>query len=227
MVSVNRIKNRRSGFVVHDWIMDSGAFTQLNLHSGYTEPVSVYADQVKRWRDNGNMLIAVAQDYMCEPFMLKKTGKTTADHQALTIDRYDQLIPLVDGAPIMPVLQGYDPSEYARHVADYGDRLVPRAWVGVGSVCKRNGDPAAIKQVLYAIKDVRPDLRLHGFGVKLTSLRDPIVCSLLHSADSMAWSFAARREGKDANHWQEARNFVDKIEGIPEAETMQYDLWGR
>jgi hypothetical protein len=42
-----------------------------------------------------------------------------------------------------------------------------------------------------AIKNERPDLRLHGFGLKTTALADPLVRSMLWSADSMAWSFAA------------------------------------
>jgi hypothetical protein len=81
-------------------------------------------------------------------------------------------------------------------------------WVGVGSVCKRNTNIMAIWMVLDAIKDVRPDLRLHGFGLKKTSLQEPIIRDLLYSADSMAWSFAARREGRNANDWREAKAFI-------------------
>jgi hypothetical protein len=84
------------------------------------------------------------------------------------------------------VLQGYAPADYAAHVRAYGARLEPRAWVGVGSVCKRNGRPAAIEAVLLAIKQERPDLRLHGFGVKLTALGSQLVRTLLFSADSTA-----------------------------------------
>ena len=44
---------------------------------------------------------------------------------------------------IMPVLQGYKPEEYIEHLNMYGSRPSLGAWVGVGSVCKRNGDIAA------------------------------------------------------------------------------------
>ena len=58
---------------------------------------------------------------------------------------------------------------------------------------------------------LRPDLKLHGFGVKMTSLMHPGVREMLYSADSMAWSFAARYEGRDHNSWQEAKRFEKEI----------------
>lgn len=163
-ISVNVIRSRKSPFPAKEWIMDSGAFTTILKHGGYPHPVSEYADQIRRWKDNGKLLAAVSQDYMCEPHMLEKTGLSIADHQRLTIERYDALIAENTGVYIMPVLQGYHWKDYVSHIRQYGDRLKPDMWVGVGSVCKRNGNVFAIWKVLGAIKDERPDLRLHGFG---------------------------------------------------------------
>jgi hypothetical protein len=216
-ISVNRLKKRKSAFEVSDWILDSGAFTTILTHGDYPESVEVYAAEIKRWSKNGNLLAAVAQDYMCEAHMLKITGKTILEHQQLTIERYDALMKCdVCGAYIMPVLQGYSPADYVRHIEMYGDRLKHGAWVGVGSVCKRNGDPRAIEAVLMAIKAVRPDLRLHGFGLKSTALSSWIVRELLFTADSMAWSFAARKQGRNANDWREAKRWTERIKDIPE-----------
>lgn len=215
-ISVHRLAARKSNFVVGEWIMDSGAFTTISKHGGYPAPVADYAKQVRRWLDCGHLLAAVAQDYMCEPHMLSKTGLTVADHQRLTIERYDALHLEETGVYIMPVLQGYAPADYVRHVRAYGDRLAHGMWVGVGSVCKRNGTPHAIRAVLSEIKRVRPDLRLHGFGIKTTSLADHVVREMLHSADSMAWSFAARRQGRNANDWHEAEAFAKTINADPE-----------
>ena len=170
-VSVNRLRKRKSDFKVGDWIMDSGAFTEIATHGHYRESVDGYVAQIERWRTCGNMLAAVSQDYMCEAWILEKTGLTIADHQRLTIERYDA-IQAKTTAFIMPVLQGFDPSDYVAHVRAYSERLTYGMWVGVGSVCKRNGDPGAIYDVLSAIKAERPDLRLHGFGLKTTALAD-------------------------------------------------------
>jgi hypothetical protein len=209
-VSVNRIRNRKSKFEVGDWIMDSGAFTEIAAHGRYRESVEGYVAQIERWRHCGHMLAAVSQDYMCEPWILEKTGLTIADHQRLTIERYDAIQAGTD-VYIMPVLQGFAPEDYVAHIHQYGDRLKPEMWVGVGSVCKRNGDPNAIYEVLRAIKRERPDLRLHGFGLKTTALADGGVYDLLQTADSMAWSFAARRQGRNGNDWREAKRFEDRI----------------
>jgi hypothetical protein len=214
-ISVNRLRARRGPFVVGDWIMDSGAFTEISTHGRYRHAVADYAAEIRRWIGNGNMLAAVSQDYMCEPWIVAKTGLSVAEHQRLTIERYDALIAEEVGVYVLPVLQGYEPQDYAAHVRAYGDRLAHGAWAGVGSICKRNGDPRAIASVLLAIKRERPDLRLHGFGLKTTALADPLVMSLLETADSMAWSFAARKAGRNANDWREAVEWTRRIAERP------------
>jgi hypothetical protein len=156
---------------------------------------------------------AVAHDYMCEPFMLERTGLTVADHQRLTISRYGALSAQRLPCYVLPVLQGYNPADYVRHVEAYGHRLAPHSWMGVGSVCKRNARPESGRAVLAAIKNRRPNLRLHGCGVKLTSLANPAVRRRLYSADSMAWSFAARKQGRNPNDWREAEIFTDRVMG--------------
>lgn len=212
-ISVNRLRNRKSHFQVKDWIMDSGAFTEVVRHGGYRFPVSEYASHIKRFASCGTLLAAVAQDYMCESFVLEQTGKTIKEHQDMTIERYDALMSEdVGGVYIMPVLQGYDPEDYVNHVKAYGKRLKHGAWVGVGSVCKRNSNPKSIEAVLLAIYQARPDLRLHGFGVKTTGLGSSIVSSLLETADSMAWSYGARVQGRSGNDWREAEVFRSRIE---------------
>lgn len=44
---------------------------------------------------------------MCEPSMLKKTGKTVQEHQTLTINNFIELRQLAADLPIIPVLQGW------------------------------------------------------------------------------------------------------------------------
>jgi hypothetical protein len=216
-VSVNRLSGpfgRKRPFTGQSWIMDSGAFTAIAAHGGYPEPPSAYAAHIRRWA-SPNLVAAVAQDYMCEPVMLARTGLTIADHQRLTIERYDELLACgLGGVYLMPVLQGYDPADYARCVLAYGSRLAPGAWVGVGSVCKRNGRPEAVLAVLNAILAVRPDLRLHAFGLKTTSLSVKEIRERLHSADSIAWSYAARRQGRNQNDWREAAALAQRMEAL-------------
>ncbi len=224
-LSINRVRGRRKPLPgAH--VIDSGAFRELEEFGAYRHEPAEYAAELRRLHEGGivRVEIAVAQDYMCEPFMLAKTGLTVADHQRLTIERYDAVVAERLPFPIMPVLQGYDPTEYVAHLRAYGDRLTHGMWVGVGSVCKRNGNPAAILAVLTAIRAERPDLRLHGFGLKTTSLEHAGIRECLYSADSMAWSFAARKQGRNANDWREAVAFVDRIAGAIGGAFKPYQL---
>lgn len=232
-ISINRLRGRKKPLPDCAVLVDSGAFTELFIYGRYRHEVSEYAAELYRLHQGGvvNIVAAVAQDYMCEPFMLAKTGLTVAEHQRLTIQRYDALVAeldrLFDGRcpfPVLPVLQGYAPSEYVTHVRAYGDRLGQGMWVGVGSVCKRNSSPDKIAAVLRAIKSVRPDLMLHGFGVKLTALLSTAVRDLLATADSMAWSFAARKEGRNGNAWQEAVAFCERIAAAIDSPRQPYQL---
>lgn len=224
-ISVNRLKNRKSDFAVKDWIMDSGAFTEISTHGRYRVSVDEYAAQIDRWSKVGNFQRAATQDYMCEPFILAKTGLTVQDHQRMTIERFDALRDRT-GAALLPVIQGFRPEEYMEHVEMWGTRLGNGMWTGVGSVCRRNTEPETIEDILTSIKKVRPDLRLHGFGLKITSLRSETVRRNLYSADSMAWSFAARMQGRDNHDWREAEAFVNRIANEPsENRPRQILLW--
>jgi hypothetical protein len=196
-LSVNRLLKRKSAFAVKNWLLDSGAFTRISRQYGYKNHLSTlrYASLIWRWKDNGNLMAAVSQDYMVEPLVLKNTGLDVTTHQRLTIHRYDRLLSLLQGSGVylMPVLQGWTPEDYLRHLHHYGDRIKENAWVGVGSICKRQGNPNAIANILKAILAVRPDLRLHGFGVKKTALQYPPVWLSLYSADSQAHGLAKGR----------------------------------
>lgn len=215
-ISVNRVRTRKKAIGAGQWIMDSGAFTEIATHGRYRSSVDDYAAVINRWSAQDPRLIAaVSQDYMCEPVILQKTGMTIDQHQRLTIERYDALRALVRSVYVMPVLQGFDTADYVRHLEDYGDRIPPGAWVGVGSVCKRNTELQTIRLILAAILRCRPDLLLHAFGLKTTALADGTIREMLHTADSMAWSFGARRRGENPNDWRVAQRFLSTIETQP------------
>lgn len=236
-ISINRLWRRRKKLGRKVLVLiDSGAFTILDKFGLYPDSHSVKRYALRLWQLHTlgvcTILAAVSQDYMCEDRITAKTGLTVVDHQHLTIERYDALVAELKrlfGGPIpfhvLPVLQGLTAEDYVRHLAMYGDRITPGMWVGVGSVCKRQGDPAAIEHILRAIKRVRPDILLHGFGVKITALVYAAIRRLLATADSMAWSFAARKQGRDANDWREALRFRRRVlKPSREPEQMRLEL---
>lgn len=176
------------------WALDSGGFTELNLYGTWKTTAWEYIDEVRRYRDEvGGLDFAAVQDWMCEPFMLKKTGLTVERHQRLTTWSFVTLKSLAPEIPWMPVLQGWTRDDYLRHVEEY-HRALPFPLsgfrrVGLGSVCRRQGTQEA-EEIVRELSGM--GLKLHAFGFKLNGLKR--THGLLASADSMSWSYAARRE---------------------------------
>ena len=173
------------------WALDSGGFTELSMHGRWTLPPVEYARAVLRYRDEvGGLTWASPQDWMCEPVMLAKTGLAVEEHQRRTIASVIELREL--GAPVIPVLQGWSQGQYLDHVEAYeraGLDLRAEPVVGLGSVCRRQNSMSAAVLVNSLAHE---GLRLHGFGFKATGLR--FCGASLASADSLAWSYHARRE---------------------------------
>ena len=174
------------------WALDSGGFTELRLHGGWRTTVDEYVDAVRRYRDEiGNLEWAAPQDWMCEPFMLAKTGLTVVEHQERTVANLLELRAQAPDLPFVPVLQGWSRDDYHRCVELYdrtGIDLIAEPLVGLGSVCRRQAT-GEIEVIVHSLAAL--GIRLHGFGVKAGGLARYADC--LVSADSLAWSFEARR----------------------------------
>jgi hypothetical protein len=174
------------------WALDSGGFTELSMFGAWRTTPGEYAEAASLYRDNvGNLEFAAPQDWMCEPFIVEKTGKSVAEHQGLTIESVLALRSLAPEVPWCPVLQGWTIDDYLGHVEQYrvaGIDLAREAVVGVGSVCRRQGtaEAEALFRDLEAL-----GIRCHAFGFKTLGLRR--CARSLESADSMAWSLDARR----------------------------------
>ena len=174
------------------WALDSSGFTELNMHGRWTITAEEYADAVREYVARiGRLLWASNQDWMCEPFVLAKTGLTIEEHQARTIESCLVLRGLAPEVPWAPVLQGFAQDDYHRHAEQYaaaGIDLGAAPVVGVGSICRRQ----ATKEAASILRSLAArGLRLHAFGFKTLGL--PAVHDVIASSDSMAWSLAARR----------------------------------
>jgi hypothetical protein len=200
MVSINTLLDKSSRFRVNSWIMDSGAFTQILRHKKFDIPSKAYAREIERWNEltYGRLAGAVCQDWICEPVIRQITGKTVHEHQELTVESFIELKKHVRGVQLIPVIQGYKSHEYVNHIRMYGELLTRGMWVAVGSVCRRNGDTVQIRRILEAIIAERPDLKLHGFGLKVKSLQDEKIRDMLYTSDSMAWSDLSRCKSWEA-----------------------------
>lgn len=175
------------------WALDSGGFTELSLNGRWTTSPAAYAEAVARYADLlGRLDFAAPQDWMCEPFMTERTGLSVAEHQERTVANYLELTALAPHLPFIPVLQGWSLADYLRCVDLYrsaGVDLTALPRVGLGSVCRRQST-GQITDIVTTLAGL--GLSLHGFGVKTGGLHR--YGHRLGSADSMAWSYQARRQ---------------------------------
>ena len=199
-VSIRRLRRLKTfPRAVGGWALDSGGFTELSTHGRWTVSAEQYVRETRRVvREIGMLEWAAPQDWMCEPIILDKTGMTVRNHQRRTTDNFIQLQQLAPEVPWRPVVQGWELGDYLRHVGLYdssGVDLATMPLVGVGSVCRRQSTKQ-IGDVITNLSDL--GLKLHGLGVKTGGLRR--YGKRLASADSMAWSYAARYEPPMAGH---------------------------
>jgi hypothetical protein len=177
------------------WALDSGGFSELSLFGEWRTTPSNYVAEVRRYEDQvGKLVWAAPQDWMCEPFILAKTGLSVPEHQRRTIASLLDLRMRAPEIRWIPVLQGYAPIEFGRCAEMYlraGIDLLKEPLVGVGSVCRRQNTSEA-ERVMRVFAGA--GLKLHGFGF---STRGLARCGkVLRSSDSMAWSMTARRSAR-------------------------------
>lgn len=187
MINRHRLNKSPMDPARNDWALDSGGFTELKQHGKWTINEEQYLEIVARFADEcGRMLWAAQQDWMCEPFMLDRTGLTVADHQQRTVENFVMLRAMAPDLPIIPVIQGWTPDEYLRCIKLYeiaGVDLTSEKLVGVGSICRRKAVPA-IAEVVVAISEAGIE-RLHGFGLTSEAVR--YLWPYFTSIDSTAW----------------------------------------
>ncbi len=179
------------------WALDSGGFTELNLYGKWQTTVPEYVEDVLRFQEIGNLEWVAPMDWMCEPTVLAKTGFDVQYHQKLTVDNFLDLRERL-GDLVIPVLQGWTERDYHHCWGWYeseGVNLEDESIVGLGTICRRQN----MAEAGQIVRSLAP-LKLHGFGVKLTGLES--FGDALSSADSMAWSYAARRDFplRDCSH---------------------------
>lgn len=198
------------------WALDSGGFTELSMNGTWETTEQQYVDAVYRYRDAiGEPDIVSPQDWMCEPWIVEKTGRSVEEHQKLTTENILHLRQLAPDLPFIPVLQGWTLSDYERHVGMYRDAgvdLTAERVVGLGSVCRRQRT-GEIEDIVLMTRNA--GIRPHGYGVKVGGLRR--YGYLLTSADSMAWSYSGRRQGRCslksrcANHLHYALEWRERV----------------
>ncbi len=173
------------------------------MYGRWTLTAIDYAKSINRYVDiySDRLQFVAPQDWMCEPIVIHGgkasrgvvfhgTGLTVEEHQRRTVSNFIELRGIL-GDIVIPVLQGWEVSDYFRCCEMYYDagiNLRNERTVGVGTVCRRQSTRDAT-DIMHKLS--LEGMNLHGFGFKKGGLLN---CKeLLFSADSAAWSDAGRR----------------------------------
>ena len=202
-ISRRRLMRRKSAWprALGPWALDSGGFTELRMFGEWSITPEQYVDEVRKYsEDLGAPDFAATMDWMVEPLVREGgggkdsavgTGLSVIQHQIKTVANCARLMELAPEINWCPVLQGWEPQDYFDHLEMYegfGIKLREQPIVGVGSICRRQ----ATDEISNLLRDLHAEgLKLHGFGVKKGGLAKG--AQYLESADSLAWSYAARR----------------------------------
>lgn len=209
MISDRRLRERVTlPRAAAPWVLDSGGFTELQMHGRWTVETTDYVARVRRYRDEiGRLQWAAPQDWMCEPIIINGgqvgpvkfvgTHLSVPEHQAHTVANLVQLREMAPDLPFIPVIQGYTLAEY-EHCANLyqaaGIDLAREPLVGLGSVCRRQAT-SEIREIVAAML-ARGIAHLHVFGGKTGALQRYGDLIDEGSLDSLGWSYDARRAAK-------------------------------
>ena len=192
-LSYQKLKKRKK--VVHPagrWALDCGGFTEIDKFGEYTFSPQEYAQDVVRFAEWGGLDWCASMDYPCSPLPLEKSGLTIAEHQRLTVENFQVLREVFLGALVKPVLQGWEPDDYLRHVEQYeaiGYDLTKEVPVAIGSLVRGAGTTAQVTAIVRRVHEAT-GIQMHALGVKGQALQ--WLSQIVWSADSMAWASTAR-----------------------------------
>lgn len=173
--------------------LDSGAFSVVSKCGCWPMTPAEFIAAVRPLvQALGTVQHVGIQDWMCEPFVVEKTGLSVAEHQRRTVRSYLDLRAAAPEIPWVPTLQGFTLAEYmacAELLERAGVDLAAAPLVGLGSVCRRSGT-AELGELVRGLARELPEVRLHGYGLK--SEGAVLSCAQLRSVDSDGWSRRGR-----------------------------------
>jgi len=163
--------------------IDSGGYQFMKKFTEYPFNPKEYVDFI----NEVNPDYFAAMDYPCEPKILERRKKTSEQQIEDTIEKTIDLLDLESHSKLLPVIQGWSIEDYIYCIDRMREQDLLSDYMAIGSLCIRD---ESIYPIIKAITDNIPsDIKLHGFGVKISNLKNKFVFDNLYSSDSMAWLF--------------------------------------
>ena len=173
------------------WV-DCGGFHSSLKEGHYTKTDQEYLEYIEKHQPEFFAL----RDYPCEPELMKKHNVNPRIQIQRTLENHLKLLDLLENYNIkstpVPVLQGWILEDYLYSIDLYNEHNLIMPYMAIGSVCRRNKTKQIIKIITKVKEKLGDDIRLHGFGVKISALKNKACFDALWSVDSGAWDYEAR-----------------------------------
>lgn len=177
-------------------IIDCGIFEYYSKY--HTFPYS--KQQYTGFLNKVSPTYGVCMDMICLPENLlvdeEKNYNTNYKRIDLTVKNAKYNIQNAKNYIPVSVIQGYKLEEYLYCIEEMknNDCLTPFLGIGSLAVRKKTNDILPIlKGISSKIKSIDSKIKLHGFGLSFSVLRNREIQSLLHSSDSLSWFFSLRK----------------------------------
>lgn len=163
-------------------LMDSGGFSFFQKYDEYPFDTRTYVDYAMQY----DPFMLAVRDYPCEPGIARNLRATNKERIDATIENAKEC--LTFDAPWMMVVQGYHQDEYRYCCQRIRDEGLETEHLAIGTLCCRKKINEA-RRIITLIRREFPSAKLHGFGIDLRFLRDPIIRNSLWSSDTQAWKW--------------------------------------
>ncbi len=177
-----KFKPLRTHESVKELFLDSGGFSFFSRYGEY--PYTCL--QLWRLARKLNANYVAIMDYPCEPGVNRELYQTNIERIERTIENGIKCLDL-DGVNWVMVIQGYTVDEYLYAIDRIREQGLLTDVMAIGTLCTRRSISAA-REAILAIRKALPGwVKLHGFGVDLRFLRNPVIFHALYSTDTGAW----------------------------------------
>lgn len=169
--------------------VDSGGFTAARRWGRYPWTPEQYAGFIRAVSRDVPLAFCATLDYACERGVNREHYQTNTERIEATIANERACREVAPDLPWLPVLQGDTLEERAYDLARRRELgMLPTDYAGIGSVCGRGA--AAARRVVRFYDGQLPGVKLHGFGMHIGALDDPVAMGALRSWDSYSWTWA-------------------------------------
>ena len=187
MLSYNMIRKIKNAWKIDiPFMLDSGAYSVIGKYGKYPYSCEEYTEGIKKWHPD----IAWTMDYPCELELQRKGNYGPRESMLMTIRNQKELLDL--GSNTQMVVQGWNLRDYLLGIDMINENGLMTERLGIGSICRR-GQNMQISEIVRTVKRNVPGwVKLHGFGIKISVLKNTDSLYHLYSADSQSWDYERR-----------------------------------